>query len=155
VKESESKQTPEMSLREAVIRSVKDGTTLTISLPDLAKKGFDNTIFEALLEGPDIRARCLASTYFAGSPALLFREMAKRWRGWEGDLKWAALENEMVLAARTDARGHVILEVSLRAGLLPPDWKVTAFLHLEAGSLEGLWNRIAAVLPIPPNANYQ
>jgi hypothetical protein len=144
-----------MQNTDAVIRSVKDGTTLTFRLLDTARPKDEETSFEVTVEGPDIRARMIASTYYAGSPALLFRKIAKNWKGWEGESKWATLESEFTMIARSDSLGHVTLEVALRSDSYPPEWKMSSLLHLEAGSLDSISRSVSSILPIAENASYE
>jgi len=144
-----------MQNTEAVIRSVKDGTTLTFRLLDSARPKDEETSFEVTIEGPDVRARMIASTYYAGSPALLFRKIAQNWKGWEGESKWATLEGEFTMRATADSLGHVTLEVALRSDTYPPEWKMNGLIHLEAGSLDSIARSVASILPIAENASYE
>lgn len=51
------------------------------------------------------------SVYAGGHscPTSLFAEMAHRWKGWEGNLDWSSLEDELQLRCSCDRRGHVIM----------------------------------------------
>ncbi len=144
-----------MQNTEAVIRSAKDGTTLTFRLLDSARPKDEERSFEVTIESPDVRARVIASTYYAGSPALLFRKIAQNWKGWKDESKWASLEGEFTMSARSDSLGHVTLEVALRSDTYPPEWKMNGLIHLEAGSLDSIARSVASILPIAENASYE
>jgi len=73
-----------------------------------------------------------------------FADLAKHWRGWEGDKNWEALG--LRLAARHDGLGHVTLDVTLDEDYAMADrWRVRASLTLDAGGLNQL-ARAAQVL---------
>jgi hypothetical protein len=130
-----------------IIQSVKDGATLELSAADYPA----SDSFEFKLNTPVFSVSGSGSTYVVGSPALFFDRMASSWRGWEGVLKWAPLENEIILAATMDHLGHVEMLVELRSTVYPSDWELKFRLHLEAGGLESLARRVKQAFPIHEN----
>ena len=73
-----------------------------------------------------------------GDPAALFRRMAERWKGWDGELVWGSLEGELTLRFAQDRAGHVSIGVELRSGPHECDWSIRATIMAEAGQLENL-----------------
>ena len=137
-----------MNPTSVVIKSVKDGATLVLSAANYPA----SDAFEFSLNTPVFTVGGNGSTYVVGSPALFFDQMAKSWRGWEGALKWATLENEIILTATMDHMGHVGMLVELRSTVYPSDWEVKFRLHLEAGGLDSLARQVKQVFPIHENA---
>jgi len=135
-------------MESVIIRSSRDGTELTLST-----EGFPaSEKLEVSLVGPSCSARLATSTYYSGSPALLFRKMAASWRGWEGELCWSTLEGEFKMTATADRLGHILLLAELHSDAYPREWELKARLDLEAGALEQLCRSIEAVFPIHGNA---
>jgi len=135
-------------MESVTIRSCRDGTELNLSTEDFpASEKLDVSI-----AGPSCSARLATSTYYSGSPALLFRKMAASWRGWEGELSWSTLEGEFKMTATSDRLGHIDLLAEIKSDAYPRDWELKARLHLEAGALEQLYRSVSAVFPIHANA---
>jgi hypothetical protein len=63
------------------------------------------------------------------------RGLAEDWRGWCGERIWRSLEDDMIIKASHDGRGHVALRVTLRGpkGYLPDAWHASATVRLDAG----------------------
>jgi hypothetical protein len=94
--------------------------------------------FEVRVEAGDHSARRLVSTYMnPKGPAPLFRDAARRWKGWKGTKDWQSLEGELRLELTTDRTGHVVVDVEVRADYGGPDpWRLNTQITLEAGQLE-------------------
>jgi hypothetical protein len=122
------------------IKSVSDETRLTFS-------DFKGESFTATLESRLFSGRVVASTYLAGLPSLLFNEIAREWRGWEGKKQWSVLEDELHLTATSDHTGHIYLQVIMRDSGRPHGWRLEATLQLEAGQLEALALDVSRVFP--------
>lgn len=76
-----------------------------------------------------------------------FADLARDWRGWQGDRQWNALG--LRLAARHDGLGHVTLDVTLQNDYSSGSrWRVRASLRLDAGALDRLATE-AHVLDVP------
>lgn len=73
----------------------------------------------------------------------VFSEMASEWRGWKGEKMWRSTDGEVRLAFIHDHVGlvHVSLDVKDSPAW---NWKVTAEVALEIGSLEKLARDVAA-----------
>jgi Family of unknown function (DUF6228) len=135
-------------MESVTIRSVRDGAELTFGTDGHpASEKLDVSIV-----GPSCSARLATSTYYSGSPALLFRKMATSWRGWEGELSWSTLEGDFKMTATSDRLGHIELLAELHSDAYPREWELKARLNLEAGSLEQLYRSVASVFPIHANA---
>lgn len=130
------------------IRSAKDGTELIIS----ADNWPDSDTISVSIASPSLSASMATSTYFVGSPALLFERMAANWRGWEGEYHWATLEDDFRLTATADKLGHIELVADLKSDSSPPDWQARVRLTLEAGGLEQLFQKVHAAFPIHQGA---
>ncbi len=135
-------------MESVTIRSSRDGTELTLSTANFPA----SEKLDVLLIGPSCSARLATSTYYSGSPALLFRKMATSWRGWEGELCWSTLEGEFKMTATADRLGHIQLLAELHSDAYPRGWELKARLDLEAGALEQLCRSIEAVFPVHENA---
>jgi Family of unknown function (DUF6228) len=65
-----------------------------------------------------------------------FEDLARHWKGWEGEKRWCSVEKDFVLSAAFDSVGHVMLQVTLRSGPYDDDWIVETALTIESGQLE-------------------
>ena len=74
-------------------------------------------------------------------PETFFQDIARNWRGWEGEKAWHALEGELSLIAVADALGHITIRAQLQPTAGPDGWRVIAYAYAEAGQLESLSNR--------------
>ncbi|MGH8000749.1 MAG: DUF6228 family protein [Brasilonema sp.] len=79
----------------------------------------------------------------------LFREMARAWKGCEGEKTWSCIEGDFVLYCTSDKLGHINLEVELFQfdGLEP--WSAKLNLNTEAGQLEKISNEVAMFFGFP------
>jgi hypothetical protein len=115
----------------------KDGR-LTFDLPVRDAKGRVTT-YRVGVRAPGLSAALEVDNHPAGEPPTkLFTSMAAQWRGWNGELKWRALEGEYNLAASTDSSGHVTLSVTLTGWVEGGYWDAKLSLRTEAGMLDRL-----------------
>lgn len=135
-------------MESVTIRSCRDGTELTLSTEDFPA----SEKLDVSLSGPCCSAHLATSTYNNGSPALLFRKVAAKWRGWDGELWWSTLEGDFKMTATSDRLGHIALLVEMKSDACPRNWELKARLDLEASALEQLYRSVSAVFPIHPNA---
>jgi len=124
--------------KSVTIKSVKDATRLTFSEPA-------GESFMASLESVHFSGRVVVSTYHSGPPSLMFDDIARQWRGWDGKKEWAALEGQLRLTASSDLTGHIELLVIMRDYSDPAEWRLQATLLLEAGQLEELARAVKKV----------
>lgn len=75
----------------------------------------------------------------------LFEEMAQNWKGWEGVKIWEAIEGDFGLACTSDRLGHITLKVELVGRRSPESWFAEFNLVLEAGQLDKIATRMAAL----------
>lgn len=92
------------------------------------------TDFKATILNAPFNGSIEASTYHSGPPSILFDEMPKGWKGWEGEKSWSAIEGELNLSATSSNLGNISLEISMQKYW--PDFKLVATIGLEAGQLE-------------------
>ncbi len=64
-------------------------------------------------------------------------QLAKDWRGWEGEKAWASLEGELRFSATSDSTGHTYLVASAhtREDSEPTYTKLIVTYAIEAGQL--------------------
>ena len=124
------------------LRAREDGAVLTFAVTSRSKEEIS---FDVFVRTPSFSGRAAASTYVSGSPAALFREMARDWKGWKEPKTWADLENRVKLSATSDSTGHIHFVVELRG----PDYdsRLKAILVYEAGQLDRMATDIADLLP--------
>lgn len=124
------------------LKASEDGATLTFAV---TSRSSEETSFDVLVKTPWFSGKAPASTYFSGSPAMLFREMASEWKGWEKPKTWADLEDRVRLSATSDSTGHIRVAVELRGADYESGLKAT--LVYEAGQLERMASDVASLLP--------
>lgn len=125
------------------IKSCDDSTTLTLKIIGANE---ESSKFVASVTGAPFIGEVATTTYFVGSPSLLFRDMADNWQGWKGDKVWGALDGELTLTATATSLGCVtlIVEMTERAGA----FRLQATLGLEAGQLETISKRVESLFPL-------
>ena len=118
-----SQSTPPLALS---IKSFSSGRALILS-------NFSRDYFVVKLLGSDLSAMKRIDAYieFAGLVQLL-ESLAAHERNWEGTAEWCSIENDLCLAFRSDARGHVFIEVRLDK---PDDWNLSCEIETELGQL--------------------
>lgn len=77
---------------------------------------------------------------FGDEPTALFRSISGNWRGWEGELKWRAIEGEYVIVAVFNKNGSVSITFAVhpQAVAAPPAWTATVILNVESAELDAL-----------------
>ena len=97
------------------------------------------------VSGSDLSAAArVDASSFSGAPRL-FRNMAERWRGWDGELSWGSPAGDLKLRCTQDRAGHVFIVVELRSGWRrEAAWSIQATIMAEAGQLEDLARRAEA-----------
>jgi uncharacterized protein DUF6228 len=121
-------------------KSSTNGATIKFEILHRYKDGID---FSVDVNTPFGAAKSEASTYFSGSPALLFQSMASEWRGWKDEKTWNDLEDRVAFSARSDLTGHTAMTVKLTND----DSSFKTVLYFDAGQLEVMANEISALLP--------
>lgn len=117
------------------IKSASGATRLTLAWADP-----DHIV--ATISDVGLTASASVYMYERQLPSSFFVEIARDWRGWEGQRAWAAIEGELSLTATSDKIGHVRLEVLLRNGVGDQSWEVNAWLTLEAGQLDSIARQV-------------
>jgi hypothetical protein len=132
-----------------VLRAATGSRSLTLSEPQPSTDEHANPgqidAVTARLEVPGLEAELQVALDGDVGLALLFRDMARDWQGWQGVRAWQSPLDHLRLACTADGRGHV--RVSLR---LHQDgreaWVAEAELDLEAGQLERLSAQLGRLL---------
>jgi hypothetical protein len=131
---------------EFVVRSSDGGDRLRIWVVRPADQ------WRARIECADLTAEAKVYERYSGEALRLdayFDELAKQWRGWEGDIEWEALG--LRLAARHDGLGHVTLDATLDDDYVAAErWRVRASLSVDAGALERLARDARVLDQAPP-----
>lgn len=74
-----------------------------------------------------------------GSLLSFLQDMAKNWRGWQGEKRWESLEGDLKMIGTSETLGHINIVVELRSGLGDPfAWDVRCNLVLESWQLDVL-----------------
>ena len=121
-------------------KSSDNGATIKFTLIDSFADGIN---FALEVNSPFGSAKVHSSTYYYGSPAVLFKSIASEWKGWKGEKAWSDLESSLVLIARSDSIGHTQLTVKLTDHLS----SFQTVLIFEAGQLENMAIEIDKSLP--------
>jgi hypothetical protein len=123
------------------LKSSEDGAVVSFLVTSRSK---DEIGFDVAVKTPWFSGKATASTYFSGSPAKLFREMANEWKGWKEPKTWSDLEGRVMFSATSDPTGHVRLNVKLRG----PDYDsaLEVIVAYEAGQLDRMADEIAQLL---------
>ena len=93
---------------------------------------------------PGLTATRQISIAMCISPMSLFNDMARRWKGWEGELAWDSWENDLELRCSQSNRGHVAIEIEMRTGYHPEAWSIRAVIGTTAGQLDSIKGHSAA-----------
>jgi len=51
-------------------------------------------------------------------------ELAREWKGWQGEKEWKSVEGDLALSGTADGLGVVALRVTLKSGPYEDDWCV-------------------------------
>jgi len=121
--------------------SPNDGSLLSITVLRCSE---GETDFEVAVKTPWFSGVAPASTYFNGSPAVMFCEMASAWAGWKDKKKWSDLEGRVEFSATSDSTGHVSLTVKLVGQ--DYDSSLLVVLKYDAGQLDGMAKAISQLL---------
>ena len=78
--------------RELVLKSSRDGVTLTLSnfVPETGSPMSESFLVE--IKAYDLRAEARASSFMAADLGVFFKSLADDWRGWKGERRWSTLE---------------------------------------------------------------
>jgi hypothetical protein len=75
-------------------------------------------------------------------------ELAREWKGWQGEKEWKSVEGDFALSGTADGLGVVALRVTLKSGPFEDDWCVQTVIHVDAGQLEDLAVKARAFLHV-------
>lgn len=111
-------------------------TDATLSFSNLTKSGF-----QAAYQSKDIFVKIDVYDAFQLGASLqdMFALMAKHPKGWEGELNWGSLEEELEIYARVDRLGHVELSLVFNRLTIDEHWRAETTLLTELGQLEKIF----------------
>ncbi|BAP78356.1 hypothetical protein MT1_1179 [Pseudomonas sp. MT-1] len=66
----------------------------------------------------------------------LFSYMAKEWKGWDGEINWASIEQELSITCTSDQKGHIEVKLKLSKYEDAEPWEAQVVLNLESGVME-------------------
>ena len=102
---------------------------------------FDGDFFTASISGTG-RAGELRICGYQYSPPMpeFFQDLAKNWKGWDGEKSWESLEGDLDIFASSDKLGHVTLTFRLGNANrgLDEDWVLVVKMSTEAGLLDDI-----------------
>ena len=103
----------------------------------------EETRFLASYSDGQFSGQVISSDYMADSPVSFFEGMAATWQGWEGERQWSDLEGGLVLRARTDSVGHIIIRIEMDRH--HPPGRLVGEVIVEAGQLDTIAAGISAL----------
>lgn len=104
----------------------------------------NSTEFNVAVRTRDFTGITTASTYFNGSPSIMFAEMAKEWRGWKGTKSWRDLDGYVFFEAECDKLGHIKLVVELTGQ--NDESKLRVLFCFDSGQLDAMYQSIKDLL---------
>ena len=66
----------------------------------------------------------------------LFSYMAKELKGWDGEINWASIEQELPITCTSDQKGHIAVKLKLSKYEDAEPWEAQVVLNLESGVME-------------------
>src|SRR5260370_41832297 len=85
------------------------GLELSDLQPSDPSRPLDSFTATVILDG--LRASTRVYAYRFEGLVDLFADLARNWRGWEGEKRWESLEAELKLACSCDRLGHVQVRI--------------------------------------------
>jgi Family of unknown function (DUF6228) len=134
-------------MESVTIKSSSSGNTLRLSNPKPPGSRYPVESICVELRGREIAAS--SSQVYLYQPYDLvefFEDLARHWKGWEGEKRWCSVEDNFVLSATSDSLGHVSLGVTLRSGPYDEDWTVETAVTIDSGKLENVAGEIKRFL---------
>jgi Family of unknown function (DUF6228) len=140
-------------MESVTIKSSSGGNTLRLSNPKPPGSRYPVESIWMELRGREIAASS-SQIYLYQSHDLMefFEDLARHWKGWEGEKRWCSIEKDFVLSATSDSVGHISLGVSLRSGPYDEDWTVETAITIDSGQLEKVAGEMKRFLHIGARA---
>ena len=120
------------------IKSSEGAACLTLSEPEADRGGDPPGYFTATVVDANFRASSRVYAYGAGNIADLFEDLARNWRGWEGEKSGGSIEGDLCIDCESDRLGHTFARVTLTSGPYDRCWRAEVTIRLDAGQLDGL-----------------
>ena len=121
-----------------IIKCSKDSSELEFSEREGLSRTDGSEYFLVTIRGHNLTAfsKVYAFDPFDNGLTRFFEDIAKSWKGWNGEKKWISLEGELSLVCTADLLGHVAIEATLFYGF--DGWSVRNVFYIDAGQLEQL-----------------
>lgn len=100
--------------------------------------------YSVTMSAPDMKGTIrVDNSPYGTTPAELFAEIARDWKGFKGEKSWGSLEGEFNISAKSDSTGHITIRASINTGCTPPCSKMVSDFEIEAGQLEKIDNQVS------------
>jgi hypothetical protein len=130
------RQLPEQS--EFEVKSNEAGAFFAVRRDSMAGPHAD-AYWNATLSCGSLQASLRFYEIRLGGLAEYFERLAREWRGWKGERRWASLEDDVELVATHNGLGTITLGVRLRTEAFAQHrWSASSQLLLDAGALDRL-----------------
>jgi hypothetical protein len=115
-----------------------------------AKRHYDKRLdsFTAILESDGLSAASEVDGFIFDPVIMLFNEVAKQWRGWDGEKTACSCDDKLHFSCTSDGLGHTFLRTKLVSGINDEDWEVQATLRLDTIQLEQIPNQLKQFLDL-------
>lgn len=120
------------------IKSSEGPACLTLSEPQKDSGESPIVYFAASVRDTNLRAVSRVYAYGAENIASLFEDVARNWRGWEGEKSGGSIEGDLSLTCESDLLGHTFVRVTLASGPYDHNWRVEVTIRLDAAQLDGV-----------------
>ena len=118
-----------------IIKSSENGSELEFSEKESLLRRAGQEYFLVSLRNNNLSAstKVYISDPYDAHLTLFFMELAKDWRGFDGEKVWNSLEGEFGLICMADRLGHFAIEATIRDAF--DTWRVKNTIFVEAGQL--------------------
>ena len=133
-----------MSNISCTLKSTDGNTALTLSDFHPEHHGADADFFIVTVTSDTWRGEVRASSFMATDLGDFFQDLARNWKGWEGERRWETLEGEFSICATSDRLGHIRLSFTLSQPHTGLELQLKGALELEAGMLDSVAKQVSA-----------
>lgn len=117
-------------MNEVVIKSADTAAQLVLS-------NIEGDYFTASYKSPDIFVSRRVWGYTDCELLVdLFLYMAKEWKGWDGEINWVSIEQELSVTCTSDQKGHIAVKLKFSQYEGAEPWEAQVILNLESGLME-------------------
>jgi hypothetical protein len=127
-----------------------EGVTISFGAPAHDDRGWLSSYGVSLMASGFSASVRVENPGYGFPPSKFFSELAEKWRGWQGQIKWRSMEAELELIAASDPVGHIWITANVRPDAHPARWRATASVMVEAGQLQRLSHDFSAFFTFRP-----